>query len=391
VAKADHCFKEAIAIQKELHAKYPAERNYRQALGKSYQSLSGIQLQAGQLKQSERSLESAFEIQAELCREFPSEADYLFDLAKSYHNQGNLICRQKSPKESESSYGTAIKHFENLASRFPSQSAYVLALLTSRNNLAMSMAENRGYTEAEKLYRLNLKICEESLNREPASTEFQSKLALTCGNLGAALADLGNYSEAMVVWNRGVEIDEKLLSDQLESPFRHYALADLLFDMGQAALKNARLAEARPLLERSLPHSRTAIKLAPARQEMVSLHCNSCAALAQTLLRLGLYNEAARVAVEPCWVSPDSTEERVRSASALAQCVSLAVQDPRLTPAQRLESARLYGDQAVSLLREAVAKNYRDAGFLERDTSFDSLRKRADFQKILHELHNGVR
>ena len=390
-AKADYCYKEAIAIQRQLRTTYPAERNYRRALGQSYRSLSASQQRSKQLKEAEESLERAFEIQEELCREFPDEADYLGDLAKSYNTQGNLISAQKSPKESERSYRTAIKHLEELASRFPFQSTYVFAVLTSRSNLAVSMAEDRRYSEAEGQYRLNLKVCEDALKREPANLEYLSKLALTCANLGATLADLGRYSEAMAVWNRCVEIDEKLLADQRESPARSYALADLLFDMGQAALKNARPAEARQLLERALAHSGTAVKLAPARKDMVSLHCNSCAALAQTLLQLKEHSEAARVAVELCSLCPDTAAELARAAGMLAQCVPLAEQDPQSTPDQRRETGRQYGDRAASLLRKAVVKGYRDIDFLQHDRSLDALRKRADFQQILLDLQKGAK
>jgi tetratricopeptide (TPR) repeat protein len=255
----------------------------------------------------------------------------------------------------------------------------------------MSMAEDRRYSEAEALYLLNLKVCEDGLKHEPTNAEYQSKLALTCGTLGAALADLGRYSEAMAIWNRCVEIDERLLADQRESPHRHFALADLLYDMGQAALKNAYPAEARQFLERALPHSRTAVKLAPARKDMVSLHCNSCAALAQTLLQLKDHGAAARVAIEPCSLCPASAAERVRAASALAQCVPLAEQDPRLTPDQRRETGRQYGDGAVLLLKEAVAKNYRDLGFLQHDSSLDALRERTDFRQILLDLQKRAK
>jgi tetratricopeptide (TPR) repeat protein len=353
--------------------------------------LSDIQLRFKQLKESEQTLERAFEIQGELCREFPDEAGYRFDLAKSYNTQGNLLSEQKSPKESERSYSKAIKHYEELVRRFPFESAYATALVASRNNLALSRAEARQLSEAEELYRLNLKVCEEGMTREPTNMDYPSRLALTCGNLAVALADLGRYSEAMAIWNRGIEINEKLLADQPESPLRSYALADLLFDMGRVVLRNAHAAEARKLLERAISHTRTAVKLAPTSKELISLHCNSCAALAQTLLQLKEHNEAARVAVEPCSICPDSAAERVRAAAVLAQCVPLAEQDPRLAPDQRQETGRLYGDRAISLLKEAVVNDYRDIDFLQHDRNLDALRKRADFQQILLDLQKSAK
>jgi hypothetical protein len=40
------------------------------------------------------------------------------------------------------------------------------------------------------------------------------------------------------------------------------------------------------------------------------------------------------------------------------------------------------------MLRQAIASGYKDAGHLERDTDFDSLRGRPDFKKLLEKLRN---
>jgi hypothetical protein len=48
--------------------------------------------------------------------------------------------------------------------------------------------------------------------------------------------------------------------------------------------------------------------------------------------------------------------------------------------------ARKCAEEALALLRQAVAKGYADAAHMNADTDLETLRNRADFQKLLKEL-----
>jgi len=45
-----------------------------------------------------------------------------------------------------------------------------------------------------------------------------------------------------------------------------------------------------------------------------------------------------------------------------------------------------YAARAVELLRQAVAKGYKDAAHMKKDTDLDPLRSHPEFQKLLKEL-----
>jgi len=47
---------------------------------------------------------------------------------------------------------------------------------------------------------------------------------------------------------------------------------------------------------------------------------------------------------------------------------------------------QFYADQAMAMLRDAVAKGFKDAAHMKKDTDLDPLRQREDFQKLLAEL-----
>jgi hypothetical protein len=74
----------------------------------------------------------------------------------------------------------------------------------------------------------------------------------------------------------------------------------------------------------------------------------------------------------------------------LSRCVPLAEKDAKLPEPRRKEVARSYGDRAMEVLRQALAKGYQDGAQLKKDTDLDPLRGRDDFQKLLAELDKGA-
>jgi hypothetical protein len=81
----------------------------------------------------------------------------------------------------------------------------------------------------------------------------------------------------------------------------------------------------------------------------------------------------------------DPAADYTAAAGGLAQCVAVVEKDPALSPEQRRQQATSYGDRAMALLREAVAKGLKNADLL-KDEDFDPIRNREDFQKLLAEL-----
>ena len=87
----------------------------------------------------------------------------------------------------------------------------------------------------------------------------------------------------------------------------------------------------------------------------------------------------ARFGYEPANDSYDA-------AGALARCVALADEDARLDEARRRELARGYADRGLALLRQAVARGYKNAARVKQDPDLQPPRAREEFQKLLAEL-----
>ena len=54
--------------------------------------------------------------------------------------------------------------------------------------------------------------------------------------------------------------------------------------------------------------------------------------------------------------------------------------------AQARAAVQFYADQAMAMLRAAVAKGYKDAAHMKKDKDLDALREREDFKQLLAEL-----
>jgi hypothetical protein len=72
----------------------------------------------------------------------------------------------------------------------------------------------------------------------------------------------------------------------------------------------------------------------------------------------------------------------------MVACVVLARHDQRLVEERRGERAEAYTEQALALLRQAVAAGFKDAEQLKKDRGFEPLRPLEPFQKIVADLES---
>ena len=145
-------------------------------------------------------------------------------------------------------------------------------------------------------------------------------------------------------------------------------------------------AQARPLLEDAVKRQQAALKLnsgnAVYKQRLASHHL----LLAQTLLDVKDYVQAASVVAELVKSAPSTWSDQQRAAACLARCAGLAEKDKNLSSADREKLVNDYADRAVALLRQAIAHGFKDADYLRRTADFEPLRCAQDFKKVAAEV-----
>jgi tetratricopeptide (TPR) repeat protein len=237
--------------------------------------------------------------------------------------------------------------------------------------------------EAEALYRQSIKLWEALEAGEPANVVFRSKLALTEANLAMLLEKTGRISEAERSGRRAALLRASLTKDFPNTPWHFVKLAEAHRGLARLQIHRGDFAEARRLQEQAVAASRAALAIAPENVEYRHLLASECASLAETLISLKKHDEATRYAAEFASLSQDSAKETLRAGSFMAQCVPLAAADAQLPETQRAQVAEVYATRAIGLVREAVAKGYRDGDAIRNDRSFDSVRARSDFGALL--------
>jgi hypothetical protein len=148
-------------------------------------------------------------------------------------------------------------------------------------------------------------------------------------------------------------------------------------------------ARARRLLEEALPHHRAALKAYPRHPLYRAFLRNNPQILAGVLVHLGAYTEAAAAADRLAAAGSTPAADLYNAACFLSLCAPLAQKDAMLSESRRKDLARQYGDRAIALLRQAVAKGYKDAAHMKQDTDLDPLRGREDFKKLMAELEHA--
>src|SRR5262249_33421864 len=123
--------------------------------------------------------------------------------------------------------------------------------------------------------------------------------------------------------------------------------------------------EACQLLQTAVEHQKAALKQAPNNATYREFLRNHYWNLAEALLKLGRYPDAAEAAAELPRLYPDGWREHVRAGGYLSRCVGLAAKDAKLSELKRQQLTHSYGDQAMTLLHEAVARGWRDAQALK--------------------------
>jgi serine/threonine protein kinase/predicted Zn-dependent protease len=290
-----------------------------------------------------------------------NSASLLYDpgraLARAYYNLGNVLERRERYDEAIRCYSQAARSDPNL---FEAHSALGEALA------------DRAPKDAVKAFQRAIKL-------KPDDVWARSGLA-------QALRNDGKPQEAMEANTIALELWRKLAAAEPRN-------AEYLSRVG-ATLNNLAMdlppgkksaAAAVPLLEEAIVYQKAARLIDPDHPRYRLFLRNHYGILADALIQLDKHVEAARAVAELPALYPDGLKEHVQAAGILARCAALAANDDQLSPAKRKQAADGYSERAVTLLRQAVDKGWKNAAAL-KDRSFEPLRSRDDFQKLQVEL-----
>jgi tetratricopeptide (TPR) repeat protein len=245
--------------------------------------------------------------------------------------------------------------------------------------------------EAEAAYRDALSIQGRLAADFPTITPYRQELSYSYHNLGELLRSTGRAKEAEATYRDALSIQERLVADFPIVPNYKAELANTMNGLAQLFRDRKDSPSARQLLEQARPYIRAALDADPRYTFYRAVLRDNCQSFGATLLDLGDHALAAKTAAELARIAFDPANDTYNAACYLSLCVPLAKKDTKLSDAKREELARSYGVQAMEMLRQSVAKGYKDFAHMKKDSDLEPLRGREDFQKLLADLGKSAK
>jgi tetratricopeptide (TPR) repeat protein len=322
----------------------------------------------------------------QLAAEFPTRPDYRQELATSHNNLGLLLRATGRPQEAEAAFRQALKLYEQLATDFPTRPDYRQGLAMSHHNLGYLLQTTGRLQEAQAAYRQALKLQEQLAAEFPTRPDYRQELARSHNNLGYLLQTTGRLQEAEAAYRQALKLQEQLVADFPDQPDLRNELAGTLVNLAILCNQRRDFAAARAYLDQARPHHQAALKANPRHPSYRQFYRNNLLALVQA--HAGLLDQAAAVKTAQTLrdLGWNPLADAYNAACALSLCIPIAHEHEKLDAEQRQAAVQFYGDEAMNLLREAVARGFQNAERLNHDPALAPLRTREDFRKLLTEL-----
>jgi tetratricopeptide (TPR) repeat protein len=223
----------------------------------------------------------------------------------------------------------------------------------------------------------------------PAVPGYRQNLASTHTNLGVLLQTTGRPQEAEAAYRQARDLQQQLAQDFPSVPDYANGLANTLVSLAILRIDQKNPAAAQRYLEQAEPYHRAALKANPRNPLYREVWRKNRGVLCLALCDLGDHMAAANAADQLAGIGFQPSTDTYDAACYVARCMPLAEKDMNLPAEQRKVLAQQYADRAMAVLKQAVAKGYKDAGHMKKDSDLDPLRSREDFQKLLAELEKG--
>jgi hypothetical protein len=191
---------------------------------------------------------------------------------------------------------------------------------------------------------------------------------------------VGGFRTARV-YDQALGIQRQLAADFPDQPAQRNDLAGTCLSLALLHLQQGNLAAAKRLLLEGGPHHLAALKANPRHPGYRRSYRNQLGALTAANAALLKHEDAARTAETCRDLGWDGPADAYSAAGFLSRCVPIVAKHARLNATQREEAAKLHGDAAMKLLRDAVSKGYKDVAHLKKDTHLDPLQQRVNVRR----------
>jgi serine/threonine protein kinase/tetratricopeptide (TPR) repeat protein len=304
----------------------------------------------------------AIDVEKQLTAACPAVPEYRHDLALSHQNLATFLVKQGKLQQAETEIIAALVLRRQLVKEHGKVADYLHNLASGHVFLGNLRVANKAWAQAEAEFRAALPYEKRALDENPGHSDYPVGMGVILCDLGSAVGSGGRVKESLDWYGQAITI----LTPLLEKEPRHAKARESLF--GSHAGRAMSFEELKRYPE-AVPDRARALELAPpAEKTICHVRLMVCRA------RAGQFDAALKDADQ---LAKDDSKDAKYIAYDCACVYGLA-------------HARSKDDKhavrAVELLRQTVARGYRDVAHMKQDTDLDSLRSRADFRQLMADL-----
>lgn len=388
--EAEAAYSQALVGFKLLVVDFPKEQSFRQALAGTYNNLGNLLHVDGRMEKAEPAYLESLAIRKQLAVEFPEDIVLQRALAMSHNCLGWLWQNTQKREKAELSYREAVIAQKQAVATYPHRPEFRAELAKYQVNLGNVLRDEGRLDEAEAVYSEALPIAKQVVTDFPSRPEFRDDLASCLSNLGLLLQIRGQLQEAEKNYGESLAIYKQLVADFDAVPDYHNGTAGALFNLAQAASGRRDFITARKLLEEGLPYHKVALQADSGNSTYRQSYWNTLVELSLNSAGLMDRTTAVDAALKRRNVGWEPPTDAYAAAWMLARCVSLLEKDEQLDAMKRQAEMQFYADQATGMLRDALAKGYKDIRHINENKDLDPLREREDFKKLIADLATAV-
>ncbi len=384
----------SLQAYQKLNRRFPDYPEYRKELGKTYLNLGELALQKEAFARALEYFSLAEQQLTSLVKDYPAVVDYNHLLALTYKNRSISHRETKQTGAARKDLEKAISHWGELVGQTKASPEYSFKLAMSLAEQARYLREANETSQAKTALNRAVELLQGLKKRFPNNGDYQQELARCYFQLGNVSFQEEQPVQAEKEYQQALTLAEKLVKQTetlspslwdllLNTHVNYVQLSEVEKKPQQALVSCVRCVELLRLKVKELPKDATARNnLAACTQKTALLALN----LFDTLLKQKDHQAVSEGVSR--WVDqfPSQANYKIELAAALSRCLPLVKEDNHLTPEKKKELTELYGNRAMTFLKEGLTLGFTDVNLLKTAAVFEPLHKRKDFQKLVQEL-----
>ncbi|HEV3122279.1 MAG TPA: tetratricopeptide repeat protein [Isosphaeraceae bacterium] len=203
-------YKEAVAIEKSLAQKKPADSHIINDMADNYTNMGTIYQENGQRAQAVEAYGEAAREYARLLAAEPKNADYLNALTSCYNNSGHLEREVGRFEEAARSFGRAAQVLESVVAAEPGSKVFLSHLASTYNNIGLVERNMGNPDEAMRMLEKSRTMRQGLLASSPNEPSAQTDLAQSFHNIGMIHEEAGKLRKALEFYRQSCEVFKKL-------------------------------------------------------------------------------------------------------------------------------------------------------------------------------------